>query len=158
MDTMPTTTDKPRFTRAKIGIALFIAAVSLLLFASEFLEWHYALPMPGSQIVSAVRQPKEYRAFTHRRYKSEVRCSTRLFTGFFDSYWYVGAPTPGEVVDLRRADHGSYQRFHYDRWTREFRDWFVFLLVAAALTPAYLAIFRSLERYERRVAAYRKAH
>lgn len=144
-----------RFTKARNGIALLLASIASFLFLSQFLEWRSSAPMLASQIISVVEQPRRYRQGTHRRFEAEVRHSGQSFTGFFESYWYTGRPSPGEVLDLRRADHGGYLRFHFDHWTREFSAWFVVLLLVALLAPAYLALFRSLERFHQRSSSRR---
>jgi hypothetical protein len=105
--------------------------------------------MPGSKIVSTARQPKAYRDGTKQRYEAEVEHAGQRFKGYFNTYWFVGQPVPGEVTDLRRADHGTYLRFHYGDWTREFGAWFVVLGLAAVGLPAYFGLRRRIERRER---------
>lgn len=129
--------------RKRVTWALSLAATLLL--AVHLTSWAQAVPIDGATVRSAQRSAPGYREGTLRRYDLEVVHRGEVRTGHMDTYWFVGAPAEGEVLDLRYSPKGGSFRFFHGAWTREFASWAVMLAVAGVV----LGIWRFLVRRTR---------
>ncbi len=111
-----------------LGTRIFavLGLATALLFAFHFTQWREGRAWSDVTILEVRRAAPGYRDGTLRRYELTVRRGASILKGHMDTYWFVGRPEEGQVLDLRAVslDTGRY-RFHHGAWSVEFRRWFV---------------------------------
>ncbi len=128
---MPSALERLKTWGLRKRVTGVLSLAMALLLAFHVASWAQAVPLQGATIQSAQRAAAGYREGARRRYELEVVHRGEVRSGFMDTYWFVGAPAPGEVLDLRCAAlTGGSCRFFHGAWTTEFGSWLVVLALA----------------------------
>lgn len=127
-------------------IAALVGLVAVVLTLSHLWSWSQAKPLPKAKLVSVTPQLSRLKG-SGSHFLIHVDANGSRSKGYMKTYFGMGEPISGEVVDLR-VEKGFVLTFYYADWTREFGSRLVTLLVLAVVGGGFVLWMRRRRRDE----------